>query len=80
MPWDHQNRNRHQKLRRMAPASLKIMPYLARSWPKRGIQQKLGSQALGPSKSEPPSKAMPDGSGIVENHALFDPFIAKTYN
>ena len=39
--------------------------------PKHKNIGKVKFQILGPSKSEPPSKTMPDGSGIVENHALF---------
>ena len=76
-PWDHQNWNRRQKRCRMVAVLLKSIPHMARSWPKRKIKQKLGSQALGPSKSEPPSKTMPDGSGIVENQVLVGPFMAK---
>ena len=54
------------------------MPYLVRSWQTRKLTQKQGSQALGPSTSEPPSKTMPDGTGMVGNHALFGSFIANT--
>ena len=42
--------------------------------------RKCQHQALGPSKSEPPCKTMPDGIGIVENEALFDPFMTKALN
>ena len=39
--------------------------------------ERSASQALGPSKSEPPSKTMPDGIGIVENHCLIWPVHGK---
>ena len=41
--------------------------------------EKCNFQALGPSKSEPPSKTMSDGTGFVEIHALFGPFMADRY-
>ena len=79
-PWDHQNRNRHQKLCRIVPVSLKILPYFARSWQKCKIIEKAYLQAPRPSESEPPSQTMSDGTGFVENGVSFGPFVARAQN
>ena len=45
-PRDHQIRNRRQKLCRMVPVSLKMVPYLARSWQTCEIIKKMLSGHL----------------------------------
>ena len=44
---------------------------------KTKITIKLENQPLGPSKSEPPSKTIPNRTGIVKKLVLFSPFMAN---